>query len=76
MYRSNIAYGVGVASRFITNLGKVHWPFVKWIIRYLRLCFGSGKLVLRVIQMHIGLTTKIPKNQRLITSAGVMFPRN
>ena len=50
--RIDKVYGVGVVSRFLSNLGKEHWAGVKWILRYLRgtsrlcLCFGNGKLVL------------------------------
>ncbi|KAL4309465.1 hypothetical protein GQ457_01G014250 [Hibiscus cannabinus] len=47
--RPDIAYDVGMVSRFLSNPGKVHWEAVKWILRYLRattnkcLCFGKGK---------------------------------
>ncbi|KAL4379562.1 hypothetical protein GQ457_02G035640 [Hibiscus cannabinus] len=47
--RPVIAYAVGMVSRFLSNLGKVHWEAVKWILWYLRatrnkcLCFGKGK---------------------------------
>lgn len=34
--RPDIAYVVGVVSRFLLNLGKEHWNAVKWILRYLR----------------------------------------
>ena len=50
--RPNIAYTVGVVSCFLSNLGRIHWEAVKWIMRYLRctsklkLTFGSGKPVL------------------------------
>ena len=50
--RPDIAYAVGVVSRFLANPGKEHWKAVKWILRYLRgttkrcLCFGNGKLEL------------------------------
>ena len=49
--RPDIAYAVGVVSRFLSNLGRQHWETVKWIMRYLRgtsnlkLTFGSGKPV-------------------------------
>ena len=51
--RPDIAYAVGVVSRFMTNPGKAHWEAVKWILRYLKgtstscLCFGSGDPVLQ-----------------------------
>lgn len=50
--RPDIAYAVGVVSRFLCNPGKEHQVAVKWILRYLRgttkrcLCFGKGKPVL------------------------------
>ena len=50
--RSDIAYAVGVVSRFLSNPGRHHWEAVKWIMRYLRgtfklkLTFGSGKPIL------------------------------
>ncbi|KAL6334535.1 hypothetical protein AAG906_018034 [Vitis piasezkii] len=50
--RPDIAYAVGVVSRFLSNPGRHHWEAVKWIMRYLRgtsklkLTFGSGKPIL------------------------------
>ena len=50
--RLDIAYAVGVVSRFLSNPGRQHWEAIKWIMRYLRdtsnlkLTFGSGKPVL------------------------------
>ena len=50
--RPDIAYAVGVTSRFLANPGKEHWAAVKWIFRYLRgsskvcLSFGGGPPVL------------------------------
>ncbi|KAJ8498998.1 hypothetical protein OPV22_009550 [Ensete ventricosum] len=41
--RPDIAYAMGIASRFIANPGKEHWAVVKWIFRYLR---GSSKVCL------------------------------
>ena len=47
--RPDIAYVVGVVSRFLSNPSKEHWVAVKWILRYLRgtskfcLCYGNGK---------------------------------
>ena len=47
--RPDIAFVVGVVSRFMSNPGKEHWAAVKWILKYLKgtsrvcLCFGSGK---------------------------------
>ena len=51
--RPDIAYAVGVVSRFMKNPGKAHWEAVKWILRYLKgtstscLCFGNGDPVLQ-----------------------------
>ena len=50
--RPDIAYAVAVVSRFLSNLGQLHWEVVKWIMRYLqgtsklKLTFGSGKPIL------------------------------
>lgn len=50
--RPDIAYAVGVMSRFLSNPGKQHWTAVKWILRYLKdtsklcLCYGQGNPVL------------------------------
>ena len=33
--RPDIAYAVNVVSRFLSNLGRLHWEAVKWIMRYL-----------------------------------------
>lgn len=51
--RPDIAFAVGVVSRFLANPEKEHWKAVKWILRYLRgtnkscICFGNGKLELQ-----------------------------
>ena len=48
----DIAFVVGVVSRYLTNPGKKYWEAVKWIVWYLRstsklgLTFGNGGLVL------------------------------
>lgn len=34
--RPDIAYSVGVLSRFMANQGKAHWEAAKWVLRYLR----------------------------------------
>jgi hypothetical protein len=50
--RPDIAYAIGVVSRFMSNLGEAHWVAVKWICIYLRgtskmfLCFGNGDPIL------------------------------
>lgn len=40
--RPDIAFGVGVVSRYMGNLGKCHWEAVKWILRYLNGLVGLG----------------------------------
>ena len=48
--RPDIAYAVGVVSRYMSNPGKKHWEAVKSILRYLsgtadrQLCYGRGEL--------------------------------
>ena len=48
--RPDIAYAVGVVSRYMSNPGKKHWDAVKSILRYLsgtadrQLCYGRGEL--------------------------------
>ena len=34
--RPDVAYGVGLVSRFMGNPGKIHWNKAKWILRYLK----------------------------------------
>ncbi|CAA7028145.1 unnamed protein product [Microthlaspi erraticum] len=36
--RPDLAYAVGVISRFMSNPGRGHWTAVKWVLRYLRVC--------------------------------------
>ncbi|KAL6347430.1 hypothetical protein AAG906_025145 [Vitis piasezkii] len=49
--RPDIAYAVGVVSRFMSRPGKQHWEAVKWILRYLKgsldtcLCFTGGTAI-------------------------------
>eukprot|EP00252_Welwitschia_mirabilis_P028029 TRINITY_DN992_c0_g1_i5.p1 TRINITY_DN992_c0_g1~~TRINITY_DN992_c0_g1_i5.p1 ORF type:complete len:816 (+),score=171.97 TRINITY_DN992_c0_g1_i5:277-2448(+) len=51
--RPDIAYAVGVVSRYMSNYGWNHWLAVKWILRYLKgtqmhcLCFGNEDLSLQ-----------------------------
>ncbi|MCO5603290.1 hypothetical protein L7F22_057439 [Adiantum nelumboides] len=48
--RLDIAFAVGVVSRFMSNLGKKHWEAIKGVLRYMAgtkdkcICFGKGKL--------------------------------
>eukprot|EP00253_Pinus_taeda_P032649 PITA_32649 len=50
--RPDIAYSMGVVSRFFANPGKQHWQEVKWILRYLKgtshycLCFDHDETML------------------------------
>ena len=49
----DIAFAVGVASRYMSNIGKKHWEAVKGIMRYLKatkslhICYGSQDLSVR-----------------------------
>jgi hypothetical protein len=51
--RPDIAYEVGVVSRYMNNPGKEHWETIKWILRHLRgnathaLCFGGSNTFLQ-----------------------------
>ena len=51
--RPDIAYAVGVVSRYMSNPGKAHWEAVKCVFRYLKgtqrkcLCYGKGALNLQ-----------------------------
>lgn len=40
--RPDIAYSVGVLSRFMANPGQAHWEAAKWVLRYLRGTSGSS----------------------------------
>ncbi|GKB24641.1 retrovirus-related pol polyprotein from transposon TNT 1-94 [Tanacetum coccineum] len=50
--RLDIAYAVGVVSRFMSNPRREHWEVVKWLLRYLKgtskatLCFSRKEVVL------------------------------
>ena len=50
--KPDIAYVVGVVSRYMSRPEKQHWETVKWILRYLRgstdtcLCFTGASLIL------------------------------
>lgn len=51
--RPDIAFAVGVVSRYMSNPGRKHWETVKGILRYLkatkdmRLCYGSQELCVK-----------------------------
>ncbi|KAH9779747.1 hypothetical protein KPL71_007827 [Citrus sinensis] len=34
--RPDVAYGIGLVSRFMGNPGKEHWEAIKWLLRYLK----------------------------------------
>ena len=38
--RPDIAYAVGIISRYLSSPGKEHWEVVKWVLRYLKVTFG------------------------------------
>ncbi|KAK9048691.1 hypothetical protein SSX86_032343 [Deinandra increscens subsp. villosa] len=40
--RPDLAYAVGIVSRYLSNPGKAHWEVVKWILRYLNGTAGYG----------------------------------
>lgn len=52
--RLDIVHAIGVGIRFLSNLGKVRWTVLKWILRYLKgtsrtcLCFNGDKHMLQV----------------------------
>ena len=51
--RPDIAYAVGVVSRYMADPGGEHWEAVKWLLRYLKgtscvgLCFSKSSVVLQ-----------------------------
>ena len=46
--RPDLAYGIGVLSRFMSNPGKHHWHAAKWMLRYLKGTAGLGIVYGRV----------------------------
>ncbi|CAA7016274.1 unnamed protein product [Microthlaspi erraticum] len=42
--RPDLAYGIGLVSRFMSKPGHIHWEAVKWLLRYIK---GSVDLCLR-----------------------------
>lgn len=67
--RPDIAYIVGVVSRYISNPSKHNWEAVKWILKYLKmvsitLCFRGAKTKL---QGYIDLDLKGYLNDMRIT---------
>jgi len=41
--RPDLSYSISVISRFMANPGQVHWKALKWVLRYLKGCFGGMK---------------------------------
>ena len=79
--RLDIAYSVGVVSRFLANPGKQHWQEVKWILRYLKgtshycLCFGHDETMLEGftdVDMAGDMDTKKSNIGYLYTFAGAV----
>eukprot|EP00253_Pinus_taeda_P028006 PITA_28006 len=77
--RPDIAYSMGVVSRFLSNLGKQHWQAVKWILRYLKgtshycLCFCHDETVLvgfTDADMAGDMDTRMSTTSYLYTFAG------
>lgn len=69
--RPNIAYAIGLVSKFKSNLGMAHWRgaikmfsgYLKWTIIY-SLCYqGERTNSLSYIRMLIGLVTLMEENQ-------------
>jgi len=62
--RPDLAYAVGVVSRFMSNPGEAHWAAVKWILRIsevLPKCVYVLEMVIMycmAIQMQIMLETR------------------
>jgi len=56
--RRDIAYAVGVLSRFMSKLGKENWTTMKWVFRYLcgtsdyGLCYQGRAGLDRVLDIH------------------------
>ena len=46
--RPDLAYGIGVLSKFMSNPGKHHWLAAKWMLRYLKGTAGLGIVYGRV----------------------------
>ncbi|KAH9704742.1 Integrase catalytic domain-containing protein [Citrus sinensis] len=46
--KPDLAYGIGVLSRFMSNPGKHHWHAAKWMLRYLKGTGGHGIVYGRV----------------------------
>ena len=42
--RPDLAYAASLISRFMSNLGKMHWQAIKWVLRYVRAIVKHGLL--------------------------------
>lgn len=42
--RPDLAYAVGLVSRFMSRPGEIHWEAVKWLLRYMN-CSAEVQLV-------------------------------
>lgn len=40
--KPDVAFGIGVVSRYMGNIGKSHWEVVKWILKYLNGTMNHG----------------------------------
>ena len=40
--RPDIAYGISLISRFMSNPSKEHWSVIKWVLRYLKGSIDKG----------------------------------
>ena len=69
--RLDIAFVVGVVSRFLSNYGKKHWETVKMILRYLCgtknkcLCLGGGNYYL-LLDIQIQIMLVVPRVENLL----------
>lgn len=54
--RPDVAYAIGVVSRYIGNPGKNHWEAVKWILKYLN---GTENLGIMYEGLNEDLTGKV-----------------
>ncbi|GAA0155422.1 transmembrane signal receptor [Lithospermum erythrorhizon] len=77
--RPDIAYAVGLTSRFTSNPGKKHWEGLQWILRYLKgtlkmcICYGSTAeelLAYTDLDLAGDVTTMRSTSGYLVTYAG------
>ncbi|CAM6099455.1 unnamed protein product [Calypogeia fissa] len=77
--RPDISHVVGLVSRYMANLGKVHWEAVKWILRYLKgtsdvgLLFDAQEDSARLIIGYVDFDYEGDLDHRKSTS-GYTFP--